>query len=350
MAWPRWRTALPPAAIGAVVAGLAALPVQAQQLTTPPSPIERCLTLIDAAADSDTQPAYPMRAFQQGVDGRVKVELVFTLPDREPVLKMLASESADKREQHKVEAEEFEQAVRDFARRYRLPCLTPAEAPARLAIEYLFRRDSPFVVHGQPQDLARAERDALLRCVRHTSGKAQPAYPRVSLQSGTQGRVYVEMLFTAADQPPTAKVFARDSARGLATAITDWVAGLRMPCQTGEPFALATTYVFVLDRNAFGFKPGIGLSQLLGAMPPEVRQRMPRDTTAMGCPFDIRMHYTQPLRPNSGQVTGGWWPARAPFIEWLQTVVLALPEESLDSVFADHVDFTVPCLKIEPTP
>jgi len=321
----------------------------AQQARSEPSAVERCLTLAEAA--TETSPEYPLAAFKRGVAGRVTAELVFTLADRAPAVHVLNAESSDKSETGAIPASDFEAAVRRFARHYRVPCLTAADAPARLAIEYVFRREQTETVHGQPQDLVRAQRDALWRCVRHTSGRAQLAYPRNALQAQLQGRVFSVMRFTAADQAPEVQVFARDGAAGLAAAVTEWAAGLRMPCQTGGPFETTVTYHFVLERDAFGFKPGIGFSHLLRAMPPAVREKMPRDTTGMGCPFTVRLSYTQPLRPNTvGVVAGGWSPARTAFLDWLRTVELNLPDESLDSVFADDVDFTVPCVKIQPTP
>lgn len=349
MARPR-RPIAPPALLAGVIAWCLALPAaQAQEARSEPSAVERCLTL--TADASDAGPEYPFEAFKRGTSGRVKVELEFTLPDRAPTVKVLEASAEVKGEQRaSAAASDFETAVRTFARHYRVPCLTPSEVPARFSVEYVFRPDRRQPEHGQPTDLERAERSALWRCVRHTSGTAKPEFPVRAFQDPVQGRVLARLKFPAAEEAPEVELYARRGAKLLADTVREWAAGLRLPCHRGGAYETTLTYVFVLGGDAYGFKPGLSFRQLLAAMPVAVRERMPRDTTPMGCPFDIRLTYTRPHRANDVDVLSPWTPARQPFLDWLRTIELVLPEKTLDAVFGDSVVFTVPCLKIQPTP
>ena len=344
------RPIAPPALLAGLIAWCLALPAaQAQQARSEPSAAERCLKLTDEVTDAG--PEYPFEAFKRGTSGRVKVELEFTLPDKAPSVKVLEASAEVKGEQRaSAAASDFETAVRAFARHYRVPCLTPSEVPARFSVEYVFRPDRRQPEHGQPTDLERAERAALWRCVRHSRADAKLEFPVRAFYEPVQGRVLARLRFPAADEAPEVELYARPGARRLADAVREWVTGLRLPCHRGGTYETTLTYVFVIEGDAYGFKPGIGFRQLLATMPVAVREKMPRDTTPMGCPFDIRLTYTRPQRDNDVDVLSPWNPARKPFLDWLRTVELVLPEESLDSVFGDSVVFTVPCLKIQPTP
>lgn len=346
MAWPRPRFA-PPAWVAAALAGCLAWPAAtAQQARSELSPTERCLTL--AADAPDTAPAYPFEAFKRGIPGRVKAELVFTLPDRPPAVSILDSASGEPGKPSDLSPSDFEGAVRSFARQYRVPCLTPPEVPARFSVEYVFRPDRREAQHDQPTDLDRQARDALWRCVRRAGGgDLQPAYPASALRSGVQGRVLVRMKFTSPDAPPEAEVMARPVARDLADYIRSWVADLRLPCLSGGPYETTVSYFFLMEGSAYGFKPGVGFLQLLRAVSPAGRAQMPPDTTAMDCPFDVRLNYTQPHRPNRVASLSPWNPSRRPFLDWLSTLEFDLPAKSRDSVFGDDVTFTIPCLKIQ---
>jgi hypothetical protein len=74
------------------------------------------------------------------------------------------------------------------------------------------------------------------------------------------------------------------------------------------------------------------------------------DTRQMGCPFEVDFHYRQPrLRNRIGEV-GETNAARRPLLEWMESIVLDLPSNSLDSVYGDSTRITVPCARIDLKP
>jgi hypothetical protein len=310
--------------------------VLAQQVEALPSAASRCL---QPRADARGEPEYPFAAWKNNEKGRVKVELEFTIPDGRPRVQVLEREGPSS----------LVDAVESHLRSYRVPCLTAAETPARLQIEFVFRPDDRRVLWAQPLDADAAERGKSLACVRHASGDKAPAYPLAALRAELQGRVLAKLRFVAPDQPPVAEIHARPSARPLADAVERWVAGYRMPCLEGSPAEGLWSFVYRLEGDAFGLKP-LDLLQFMGSVVGIDKQHVNVDTTAMGCPFDLRLSYRQPVMPNGVGEIGSRDPARRPLIEWLQAARLNLSRRAEDAVFADSTTINVPCAKIDLKP
>ena len=307
----------------------------AQQVELLPSAVSRCLQPVAA----ERLPEYPFAAWKNGEKGRVTVELEFTIADGRPGVDVLAREGPDS----------LVDAVRSHVRSWRVPCLDPAEAPARLRIEFVFQPDDRKVIGSGVLDAADAARTEQLACVRHLRGNKAPEYPTEALRRQVQGRVLAKLRFAATDQPPVAEVHARPSAELLADAVRRWVAGYRMPCLQGPPVEALWAFTWRFEGEVFGFKP-LELRQLLSLVPEVVTQGLAADTTAMGCPFDLRLHYRQPFLPNGVAELGVSNPARQPIIDWLRSARLELPSRTADAVFGDFTTVTVPCLKIDIKP
>lgn len=307
------------------------------QATQAPTAAQRCLTVTPDAPDS--QPVYPFEPFKRGKPGKVQVELRFTQPDGAPAVQILSSEGGD----------EFETAVREHARRLRVPCLTPAEGTATARFEFVFQPEAARPAMVPQQDSQAAKCAASIDCVKHVSGDSLPEYPRRALSQEQQGRVLVTLRFESADSPPVAKVYARHSAELLGRGIKTWVEGLRMACYPGEPVEFTMTYVFLLEGDAYGFVPGLSFRQLLAVLPAEQRSRMPADTTTMGCPFNVRFTSRQPELPNDVAQLDNWRAERQPFMDWLREVTLDGPTRLRDALFGDTTRFQVPCFKIQST-
>jgi hypothetical protein len=309
---------------------------RAQEVDLLPSAASRCL---QPPAEERGLPEYPFAAWKNGEKGRVKVELEFTIPDGRPRVRVLESDGPSS----------MVDAVETHLRSYRVPCLTPADAPARLQIEFVFRPDDRQVLWSRPVDADATQRRKSLQCVRHTSGEKAPAYPMDALRRELQGRVLVKLRFVAPDKPPIAEVYARPSAKPLADAVDSWVQGYRMPCLDGASADGIWSFVYRIEGEAFGFKP-LDLLQFMGVVSGIDKQRIGFDTSAMGCPFELRLQYRQPFTVNLVGEVGASDPARRPLIEWLQAAQLNLSRRSLDAVFADFTTITVPCVKINLKP
>ena len=330
-----------------VLAGLllAASCAMAQRSTLAPSAAVACLSPPPAQRGT---PDYPFEAFKYKLPGDVHVRLRFTGPERAPAVTVL---------DHQGDAG-FVDAVRGHVATFRLPC-HDGVAPVDLDFSFAFRPDEtpqPPV----PTDLADAERQRQLQCMEHRSGLNMPSYPMPALKAGVQARVPVELRFEAPDLPPAVRLLPRvggDSVqRGryetdvFLSTLRSWAEGYRLPCLSGGPITVERTFVFVVEGDAWGFKPGVSLRELLPLVRNIRQQRLQFDFTRMQCPFDLRLSYFQPNLPNVVQQTGTPVAARQPFIDWLTQVQFDMPDKSLDSVYGDSLTITVPCLKIDFNP
>lgn len=313
-------------------------PALAQEVVLEPSAVQRCLQ--PAVAERGV-PAYPKVALQRRGGGKVKVELSFTTPDKRPAVKILESTGGD----------DFEAAVEDHVRSYRLPCLQHAEIPAQMVIEFVFKPDDQKVTWTDSMHAEQEAKRAMLACLKHASGESGPVYPLQARRQEVQGRVLLLMQFDAPDRAPRVEVFARPSAKMLADTIADWARDYRLPCHSGGPLVASRAFHFYMGDSVYGFKSAkLPLTQFLRPMRGLSQARVSFDFNTMGCPFEVKLAYFQPLRPNAVGQVGATHPARQPFLDWLAGVELDLPSDTLDALFGDRVTLSVPCVKINLTP
>lgn len=309
----------------------------AQQTTLAPSAAVACLTPPPAERG---QPEYPVMHYKSGTPGRVLASATFDETDwlPGPTIQIDQQEGG----------EEFVSAVQAHLRTLRVPCL-PKGGKATLQFDFVFNPNSPRVFWKPPVDAADRQRQASLNCVIGVAGDDLPAYPWRAREIGLQGRVWASLRYSAPDQPPEVKLHHRHAGRSLAPPVREWLANRRMPCHQGEPVDAEVTFVFRLGDEVFGFKP-MGLVQLMGSVKGIGKESLALDTTAMGCPFDLKLTYRQPDAPNKLGQLGDYNPARQPLLDWLAGITLNLPPESLDSVYGDTADIHVPCVKINLKP
>ncbi|MBQ0961257.1 hypothetical protein KAK06_20035 [Ideonella sp. 4Y11] len=329
-AWAGWL-------LGAVLGLLAPLHAWAQDRMSVPSPYLQCLTP-DGATRGD--PEYPFIAFKTGATGRVKVALSFDSPTSRPQVEVLEKEGGA----------EFVDAVRDHVKAFRLPCLAAGGVPARLLFEFVFQPDRREPIFLGAQDTADARWQQQAACIKHVSGAQKPDYPELLRLKEIQGRVRAQFQFTAPDQPPRVQVFGRPANKALMDVVADWGQGLRVPCLEGTPIEVGFWYVFILEGDAYGFKPGLRFIELLSLVNGIERQTVNIDTTTLGCPFDLRLRYQQPDRKNAVAQLGNAQASRREFMAWLESWQFKLSAKDLDRIYGDAVTFTVPCLKINLTP
>lgn len=323
--------------IAALACAFAGSALAQAQATLVPSKALGCLT---PAEDHRGLPDYPFNAFKAGERGRVSVELVFSKADARPEVNVLSSEGD----------ETFVDSVERHVKAWRVPCLSEVGGTARLQFDFVFKPDDRKVHSAKPVDAEDAARKSMLACVKHLDGSKSPEYPASALRRNVQGRVWAELRYESADRAPVATFHARPSATTLVDEVQSWVSGLRMPCHQGVPVVARAVFEFHEEGRRFGFMPGTGFRFILSAMRAEDRLAMPPDTTAMSCPFDVRLTYLRPDQPNKAMEVGSHDPARRPLLEWLRQAQFAIPDASLDAVYGDQVTFQVPCLKVASTP
>ena len=328
MAWIRCTAAL------ALVAVAGAALAQAPELQ--PSAAQQCLT---HAAGKDAQPDYPIAEFNHNVGGRVQVELTFSRPDRAPEVTILLQHASQR----------LVDAVLEHLRGLRVPCLDPQSAPVRLSQDFFFAADRRQVHWSDPMDADMRRRAALLGCVTHASGSIRPRYPAWAERRQLQGRVLARARFVNATDAPEVEVFSRPYARELADEVKTWFKSVRLPCHVGDPITAVWTFEYLIEGERYGFKE-LTFRSFLGAAKGIRSQTLAFDTTTMGCPFDLQLHYRQPALVNAVGEVGPPNPARRPLLEWMAATEFDLGAKSLDSIFGDTAKVTVPCLRIDLKP
>lgn len=333
--------------IAAVLGLVLSLPAAAQQVTLETSAAVSCLT---PPVGQRGAPDYPFVAFKADQTGRVQVMLTFTASDARPAVKVLAHEGDYS----------FVESVEEHVRRFRLPCHDGGPTPVQLQFDFDFRPDDQKVYASAPVDGDAADRQAQLACMMHKSGAKQTEYPQQALRIGAQGRVLARLRFEAPDQPPAVEILpragpeasqrARRATQVFLDPIEAWVAGLRMPCLSGRPITTIMTFVYRMDGEAYGFKPGLTLLQLLPIVRNIRVQRLNFDFTQMGCPFEVALQYRQPRLPNWVSEMDTHNLARQPFLDWLRQSDFDLPDPSLEVLYGDTVQVAVPCVKINLNP
>jgi hypothetical protein len=316
---------------------LAATPAWAQLTVLAPSEAVKCLM---PAAEARGEPAYPPMLLKSGRSGRVKATTTFRGTDWSltPTISIISQEGGD----------EFVEAVKAHLGKLRVPCL-PRDGQATLTFDVVFNPRTERVYWNEPVDLADEARSQLLKCAVSVKGEKLPSYPELARREMRQGRIWAEVRFDSADQPPKVKLHHRPSATPLAVAAEKWLESRRLPCYAGEPINAEIQFIFVIEGSVFGFKP-LTLVQYMGYVKDIQRQTVSFDTHSMGCPFDLRLTYRQPELPNRVGELGERNPARQSLLTWLAGTTLRAQGNTLDSVYADTADITVPCVKIDLKP
>lgn len=320
----------------ASLALFATLPAWSNGLSLAPSPAQGCLTSTTGARGT---PEYPALLWQRGTGGRVKVDLIFTGPELRPEVKVLDSQGGD----------EFVDAVQAHARLLRVPCLQPADIPARLRLDFVFKpteRSGPAPVAIDP-DVAEQRRQ--LQCVTHRNDR-KPDYPMAALRREVQGRLLLRVSFTSADGSPEVTVLSRPASEVFVSAAREWAQNFRMPCFGGRPVLTEYLLIYRLQGSGdFGFR-NVSLKQFVGNIRGIAQQLVFFDFNTMGCPFEVRLKYLQPLLRNQAEEVNEPNPLRRPFLDWLEGVTLELTERAADAVFGDSVLLPIPCTKIDLQP
>lgn len=300
-----------------------------------PSAVSRCLL---PPEDERGTPEYPFALYKRDVAGRVKASVTFPGGLFGPEVKILDEQGSDG----------FAGSVRSYLGKLSAPCV-PQGRQATLEFDFVFQPRHELVLVGGPVDPEDAEREKLMTCLMHTDKRPAPDYPAMAERQQLQGRVYALLTFADGRTPPQVQLRHRPSARDLAESVREWAAGLRLPCMAGEPVTLGLIPEFRIEGDSYGFKP-MRLVQFMGLVKDIRRQRIAWDTNEMGCPFELRLTYLQPLAPNQVRQAGTQDLRRKPLLDWLAAAELSAERRMLDALFADTADIAVPCAKFNLNP
>ncbi len=298
------------------------------------SAAERCLTPPPAERG---RPEYPPDELERRDGGRVRIELVFTAPDRAPRMRLLED----------VVNGNFVAAVRRHIGVLRVPCMLPGTEPVRLVQTYSFvPNDGRTVMASMARSADRSERDAHFKCLTRIVPGDHPEYPMLALRREAQGKFFARMTFASPTSPPSVSFAAGPEDRSLRQSIEDYALGFRMPCMAGEPVSLLTLYSFILvggERTRLKDQPLV--SYLRNAR--DLQLPVFFDFNTMGCPFDLRLRYWAPHQHNDVREIETSLPERSAFIDWLATIALKFDEKTNTEVLGESMTLSVPCGKLD---
>jgi hypothetical protein len=308
----------------------------AAQVSTPELAPSRALQCLTPAAADRGSPEYPPESYARKEGGEVDVELTFRAPDEGPSVRIQSSTNRDKHA--------LEDAVHAFVARLRVPCLAEIGPSVTLRQTYVFRpNDGRKVMWSAPRDTADARRAQLIRCIRHLDPNATVGYPDRARREEIEGNVLLTLRFTGQDSPPRVTVLAQPKQSVFNVPAVDHAEGLRMPCHEGLPLDVDYVFIFRMEGGTRIVIQDISLLTLLRSTTNAAKSRVYFDLATMGCPFDVRIHYLQPHRPNGVGEVGTTHPARLPFLDWLSRLELKLPRDHANRVLGQDFTVSVPC-------
>ena len=308
----------------------------AQEVTLAPSEAQACLAPAEAQRE---RPVYPAEELRLKDGHTVHAELVFDTPDGRPSVEFLDGNHV----------QPYEDAVRDYARQLRVPCLEPGAAPVHLRQEFVFEpNDGRKVAWTAATDVADARRRELLKCGTWPKGRdGYIRYPTTALQEKLQGIVVVKLRFVDAAAPPELAVIDDAGSGAFVNALRPYVEQMRVPCLQQEPVEFHMFFKFQIPGRGETklVLKDLDLQTYLGVVastPPAYF-----DTHTMGCPFDVRLKFRQPFEPNGIAELEQDVPARHAFLDWLASLKLDVEPAKAKQLFGQVSTIHVPCVKLD---
>jgi hypothetical protein len=324
------------AAAACALAGLAGLAHADPTAELASSPARRCLS---PAADSRVKPVYPPELYEMKLGETIEAEFTFTGPDSRPRVHI---EGAPR--------QEFADAIEEYARQLRVPCMGKDDAPVQLRQSFVFTpNDGRKVAWTTPVDEADARRTQQMKCVVKPSSSLIH-YPPVMLHELREANVLARVRFTDPAAAPSYEVIYDGGSRWFGEAIAAYVGELRLPCLSGGP--LEEDYVFSFRIDGGGtlkrrVLKDVSLQAFLGAAKPITPGSVFFDTNAMKCPFDVRLKFRQPVESNKLEELEEDVPARHALLDWLGEREVNLDRKTAGELYGQSMIIHVPCVKID---
>ena len=300
------------------------------------SPALRCLT---PASDDRVKPVYPPKLYDAKIGASIEAELEFTAPDRRPKVRVEGQPR-----------DEFGDAIEDYAKQLRVPCMTAGGAPVHLRQTFVFTpNDGRKVVWTTPTDTADAGRKELLKCAVKPSADVL-SYPREMASLNREGTVLTRVHFFDPKAAPTFEVLYDGGDRSFAAAVPDYIERLRLPCVGSEPVDEDYEFVFRIDGGG-SYKrrvlKDLPLQTFLAVVKPIKPGSVYFDTGAMKCPFDVRLSFRQPVESNKIEELEEDVPARHAFLDWLGEREFNLDRKAAGQLYGQSMVVHVPCARLD---
>jgi hypothetical protein len=301
------------------------------------SSAQRCLL---PANDDRVKPIYPPNLYDARISGSVTAEFVFTRPDESPDVTLDSPDRA-----------EFKEAIRVYARQLRVPCMAAKSEPVKLVQTFDFvPNDGRKVVWTTPADTTAPARKELSRCVTRPPADTIQ-YPEAMQREQRDAIVIARLRFFDPRLPPTFEMLSDGGHRSFGSAVTNYIDGLRMPCLAGDAIEQNWYFGFTIDDGGGEMKrrvlKDLPLSNFLAVVKPIKPDSVFFDTTAMKCPFDVRLTFAQPFEPNKLEELDEEVPARHAFLDWLGQREINLDVKHAGQFLGQQMTIHIPCGKID---
>lgn len=277
------------------------------------------------------EPVYPPAAFVNKKNAKVRVVLTFTSADKPPRADITTDEDSS----------EFKDAVRDYVKRYRLPCFKPNQVPVRTTQQFDFQSED-----GRPVVYSDAKLDGRQNFKDCVTDMQSPNYPRFSADRGIGGNVVLKMVFVQKDAPPVITVIYDGNHDWLAAAAVAAVAQYRFVCDipTDKPLEAKQDFHFRVEGGPLYRLRDMGLREFLSMVDRADFGRINFDFKTMGCPFDLKITLLRPYAENSVGQYESYNADRKEFVEWLGQLSFLFPKKSKPYLVGESIKVSVPCM------
>lgn len=303
----------------------------ADQMFLEPSPAASCLILTKGSAD---KPEYPQEMLDSRKAETVSIRMTFRSPDASPKVEVLNDSPS----------EQFIEAVRQYAKGLRAPCVQAGDAPVALTQEFVFDpMGGRKVMSSMPEDADATSRQAMADCLAKVNPDFKMRFPVFDRSRDEDTRILVRLTFQSPDKAPELEWLAAPEGRkSMRNLIQEDASNLRIPCMKGAPIVATRLYHFMLEGASRKVLKDMTLRTLVGAA-----KAVPRpayfDFGTMNCPFDVRLTYYQPYSANRVSEFDTSLPARKPLLAWLSQVKLNLTEKANLAVVGEDTIISIPC-------
>lgn len=316
--------------------GMLATGARAQEAELASSSAQRCLS---PAVDDRVKPVYPSKLYDMKVGETVEAEFTFTGPDSRPRVHFDLPPRP-----------EFADAIEEYAKQLRVPCMGAQESFVHLRQSFVFTpNDGRKVAWTTPIDTADAARQEQMKCLVKPSPELI-RYPSAMMRVAREGTVLARVRFTDPAAPPAIDVLYDGGDRSFAEAISDYVARLRLPCLAGAPLEEDYSFIFRIDGGG-NLKRHVlkdqTLQNFLGVVKPVKAGSAFFDTGTMKCPFDVRLKFRQPVESNKIEELEEDVPARHAFLDWLGEREVNLERKLAGELYGQTMTIHIPCARID---
>lgn len=269
------------------------------------------------------------RLVEAGNVGTVGARLVFEKPDAPPRIEWLADP---------VSAE-VENELQFYFRDFRLPCMSPAQAPVALTQRVVLTTDAT------EADAARRAPSQALNCLTRRMSDFPDRY------TTAVGKALIRLTFERPGAPSSHRVLYASPDFKDRPLLEDFAKLHKLTCPVPDKAFETQAILIMTGSKRIQFEAPVKFKDFLPMVKDWRKQTFDFDLNAMGCPFDLRWDLRQPHADNGITELGDSNAARAPLLEWLARQTLRTQSaEEYDSVVLEPMTLQMPCGRLKYTP